>query len=585
MKESKSRKHGGTDKADNKQRKIPVLSSIRFRIMSTIGIAVFIAVISILLVVTIPVRSELDSVNTNYLYMTTVLYGQKLETVVNLTKNDIDIRKVPSRLEAFLKEARLENCDSSYCFLVREDGIVILHPDLSKVGRKVSIGELQNVIGQMGSGNPPEPGIINYTENGVDKIAAYYASSKGFVLAICSDREDFLASINSTTKMAILAGLVIFGIMLLFGLYQALRITKPIETVSEVVDRIGSLDFRADERTENLAKRKDETGIIAASVENMQERLSKIITEIKKQSSLLYQSAGELWGNARETNETASQIDSAVKEIATGASETKRANEEVGVIGEMIVDTGAQVSSLSETAGRMSETSEEAFKILTELVQINTQTSEAIDRIYEQTNETNQAAEKIKEATTIIAGIASQTNLLSLNARIEASRAGEAGKGFAVVASGVQELAEQSSASVESIDAIVEDLVQNSSKAVEVMDEVRDIMQRQSVMVEQTADAFRSVREGIDGSLDNADNIRSHTDQLEKARISIINTVGSLSSIASQNAESSQETSNTLTGILSALAIMTEGIDGLNMIAKALDDNISEIIIEEEKDK
>ena len=255
------------------------------------------------------------------------------------------------------------------------------------------------------------------------------------------------------------------------------------------------------------------------------------------------------------------------------------------MIGEMIVDTGAQVSSLSETAGRMSETSEEAFKILTELVQINTQTSEAIDRIYEQTNETNQAAEKIKEATTIIAGIASQTNLLSLNARIEASRAGEAGKGFAVVASGVQELAEQSSASVESIDAIVEDLVQNSSKAVEVMDEVRDIMQRQSVMVEQTADAFRSVREGIDGSLDNADNIRTHTDQLEKARISIINTVGSLSSIASQNAESSQETSNNLTGILSALAIMTEGIDGLNMIAKALDDNISEIIIEEEKDK
>ena len=138
---------------------------------------------------------------------------------------------------------------------------------------------------------------------------------------------------------------------------------------------------------------------------------------------------------------------------------------------------------------------------------------------------------------------------------------------------------------MESIDAIVEDLVQNSSKAVEVMDEVRDIMQRQSVMVEQTADAFRSVREGIDGSLDNADNIRSHTDQLEKARISIINTVGSLSSIASQNAESSQETSNNLTGILSALAIMTEGIDGLNMIAKALDDNISEIIIEEEKDK
>ena len=564
-------------------RRIPVFSSIRFRIMSTIGIAVFIAVISILLVVTIPVRGELDSVNTNYLYMTTVLYGQKLETAVNLTKNDVDIRKVPSRLESFLKEARLENCASSYCFLIREDGTVILHPDLSKVGRQVGIEDLQDIVSQMKSGEPPEPGIITYKEDGAEKIAAFYASSKGFILAICSDREDFLATINRTTRMAILAGIGIFAVMLMFGLYQALRITRPIETVSEVVDRIGTLDFRGDERTEYLAKRKDETGIIAASVENMQERLSKIITEIKKQSSLLYESAGELWGNARETNETASQIDSAVKEIATGASETKRANEEVGIIGEMIIDTGTQVSSLSETANRMSQTSEEAFKVLTELVQINAQTAKAIDRIYEQTNETNQAAEKIKEVTALISSIASQTNLLSLNARIEASRAGEAGKGFAIVASGVQDLAEQSRASVESIDTIVEELIQNSSKAVEVMDEVREVMQRQSIMVEQTSGAFRSVREGIDGSLDNADNIRRHTDQLENARVSIINTVDSLSSIASQNAESSQETSDNLAGILRALQTMTAGIDGLNMIARTLDENINEIIIEEEK--
>lgn len=96
-------------KKSKKQRAVPVLSSIRFRIMFTIGIAVFIAVVSVLLVVTIPVRGELDSVNTDYLYNQTLLYGQKLETAVNLTHYHTDIRQVPFRLEAFLQGARLES--------------------------------------------------------------------------------------------------------------------------------------------------------------------------------------------------------------------------------------------------------------------------------------------------------------------------------------------------------------------------------------------------------------------------------------------------------------------------------------------
>ena len=161
MKQSKAKDLKG------KERRVPILSSIRFRIMFTLGIAIFIAVTSILLVVTVPVRGELDSVNTNYLYMTTVLYGQKLESAVNLTKNAIDIRKVPSRLEAFLKEARLINCQSSFCFLVREDGIVIYHPDKTKVGRQVTINEIGSIAAQVKNGSVPEPGVVTYLENGI----------------------------------------------------------------------------------------------------------------------------------------------------------------------------------------------------------------------------------------------------------------------------------------------------------------------------------------------------------------------------------------------------------------------------------
>ena len=562
-----------------RKRPVPLLSSIRSRIMFTVGTAVFIAVVSVLFVVTVPVRGELDRVNTSYLYNQTLLYGQKLETAVNLTQYHTDIRKVPFRLEAFLQGARLDSCESSYCFLVREDGIVLMHPDHTKVGRQTDVEDIRKIALQVGSGNVSAPGIVTYDENGTEKIASYYASGKGFVLAITVDRSDFFSTINRMTRVAVLTGIVIFMVMLGFGSYQARRITRPIETVSDVVDRIGALDLTDDPRVDELAGRKDETGIIADSVKEMRQKLVRIIEEIKSQSTLLYGTSNELSENARETRENASHVASAVREIATGASETQRANADVGLIGEMIEETSGQVSGLMETADRMRQTSEEAFKTLAELVKINEQTALSIDRIYEQTNETNQAAGKIKEVAALIEDIASQTNLLSLNARIESSRAGEAGRGFAIVAEGVQNLAEASSASANDITVIIADLVENSGKAVEIMDEVRQVMQTQSAMVEQTEEAFRIVRDGINGSLSNAVNIREHTGRLDEARESIIQTVGSLSTIASQNAESSQDTSDTLAEILRALQIMADGIDRLNGIAGTLEANVQEIRI------
>ena len=560
-------------------KRVPMLSSIRFRIMSAIGIAVFIAVLSVLLVVTIPVRGELDSVNTDYLYNQTLLYGQKLETAVNLTQYHTDIRKVPFRLASFLQGARLERCESSHCFLVRDDGIVLLHPDPTRVGRQVTIDEIKSVVQQTGSGQIPEPGIVTYEEDGIDKIASYYASSKGFVLVIAVDRADFFATINRMTTIAVLTGVIIFSIMLAYGLYQSLRITRPIETVSDVVDRIGALDFTDDPRADQLADRKDETGVIAASVKHMRQKLVTIIEEIKKQSDVLYQTSNELSGNARDTNENVSQMESAVGEIATGANETMRVNEDVTVIGEMILDTGAQVSVLSETANGMRQSSEEAFRTLSELVQTNERTAVAIERIYEQTNETYQAAEKIQEAAGLIAEIASQTNLLSLNANIEAARAGEAGRGFAIVATEVQKLAEESSASAKNIDAIIHDLVDNSTRAVEIMNDVREVIQQQSEVVEQTEEAFRNMRKGIDGSIVSAESIRERAEKLDVARVSITDTVDSLSEIASRNARESQESTESMSQIIDALKVMTEGINGLNEIAGILEGSVSEIQI------
>ena len=140
------------------------------------------------------------------------------------------------------------------------------------------------------------------------------------------------------------------------------------------------------------------------------------------------------------------QVDRAVGDIATGATsqaqETQNATENVIAMGNMIEDTNAEAERLNGNAQQMKDSSDQAMQILKELNEINDRTKQSIEEVYTQTNITNESVQKIKEATVLIASIAEETNLLSLNASIEAARAGEQGKGFAVVASQIQKLAE-----------------------------------------------------------------------------------------------------------------------------------------------
>ena len=167
-------------------------------------------------------------------------------------------------------------------------------------------------------------------------------------------------------------------------------------------------------------------------------------------------------------------------DIASGATnqadETQSATENVITMGNMIEETNSVAEALHKNSKQMQESSNQAMSILKELMEVNDQTKLSIDEIYEQTNITNASAQKIKAATDIIASIAEETNLLSLNASIEAARAGEQGRGFAVVASQIQKLAEQTNSASGNIEEIVEALLNDSELVVETMTNAQGII-------------------------------------------------------------------------------------------------------------
>ncbi len=273
-------------------------------------------------------------------------------------------------------------------------------------------------------------------------------------------------------------------------------------------------------------------------------------------------------------------MDKEVSEIAESASsqagEKQKAKENVITIGNMIEEASQGVKDLNEMASGMQNSDQVAIGILQELGSVNEQTRNSIGDIARQTVTTNESASKIREVTGLITEIAEETNLLSLNASIEAARAGDAGRGFAVVASQIQKLADQSSSSAKQIEEIVDRLISDSEQAVATMDQVKAIISKQSEDVEKTGNAFGEVSEGIKNSMSVIQSISEKVRTMDEARVNVVDTVQNLTAIAEENAASTQESSASVTSITGIAVNIEQSSGDLKQIAMDLDEDMKE---------
>ena len=323
----------------------------------------------------------------------------------------------------------------------------------------------------------------------------------------------------------------------------------------------------------------DEIGEICRTVKKVREELKVIVGEIKGVSNHLLDESQSLSVKTNDTSDHVDQMERAIGEIALGATnqaeETQDASENIITMGNMIEETVEELGNLSESAKSMKERGEAAIEALRELQATNKKTSTSIDIIYEQTNVTNESAQKIKEATALITDIASETNLLSLNASIEAARAGEQGRGFAVVAAQIQKLAEQSNESAKQIESIILSLIADSDKAVSTMNEVKEIMEQQSENVANTNTQVNNLLQDVEKSLAGIEEVVSKTNKINDVRTSVVDTVQNLSAIAEENAASSEETSASVTEINSIVGDIAINATDLKDISHELDQSMA----------
>ena len=494
--------------------------------------------------------------------------GDLLKGEVNLTE---------TQFEAIDKFVAGSNADITLCYgktrmittLKDENGQRNVGTDISdEVWEVISRGETYR--------------SSNLKVNGKDYYACYVPvrDDSGVIIGTISSgesAEDVDALVQSKVTEIMIVSVIIIIIMGVAAFFLAGMIAKQIVKVEKYVEEVagGDLTIVVDEKLKN---RNDEIGRMGRAVEKLVRELKKVVGSLQHSADTLFQAGNTLDEMSSQSSSTADEISRAVEDVSKGAvsqaDEIESASSEVVTMGDLIERIVGNVENLARTSDKMSEAGEASIKTMRELVDANTHTVEAINKIAKQIRRTNESVEQISTAASLITNIAEQTSLLSLNASIESARAGEAGKGFAVVAGEIQKLAEQSDETATEIMRIIDALQDESKETIEVMDRTEELIKAQQQKLDDTRNRFSDVSNGINESRGETNIIRDNASACDSARVTVVDVITNLSAISEQNAASSQETTASMQELNATINVLAESASKLKDLSHELNEEM-----------
>ena len=379
---------------------------------------------------------------------------------------------------------------------------------------------------------------------------------------------------DSVKVVVIFIGIAIM-VSLVLAIYSGKKISKPILFITDLVDKTSKLDFKSDDEFKEILKYKDETGIIGKAVMNLRSELRDIIGEIQKNSDFVKENTETL---LISVNETVASIDAVAKtseEMAKGAvsqaDDSQRSAEELAHL-EMEINNAIQNAELLKNYSNKTivanESGIEAIDALGNSLEKN---NEASSQTADNIMQLAQRSKSIDEIVNTIQTIAEQTNLLALNAAIEAARAGEAGRGFAVVADEIRKLSEQTAQSTEEIKNMISQIQNEISVSKENMDKGNVLLKNSNESMKDAYTAFKTIEQSINSMTNQTEKLIISMDKVDSGKNSVVNSIQGIAAVTEESAAATEEVSSSMEEQANTMDNINGTVEKLDKIVLTLD--------------
>ena len=362
--------------------------------------------------------------------------------------------------------------------------------------------------------------------------------------------------------------------LILFAVIASLiskKVADPLKKMAGAIEKISAGETAVDIDAKSNVK---ETTQLIMAADQLTDILSRAVGNIRTSADTLTETIRQTRDMASESSDATKQISESMQALTQTTmnmtSNVQDINDNMSRMSDIIEQTIKNVDNLNNNAGAMSEANKDATDRIGSVVKSSESSGAAIADIVEQINKTNAAVSKINEMVDLITGIASQTNLLSLNASSEAARAGEAGRGFAVVAGEIKTLAEQSDVSANQIKAIVKEVGESSMLCVEQAEVVKEAITREKELLNASQDSFTVLDNNIKGAVEEIMAVSAVTAQLETIKETILSAVTDLSAISEETTATNEEVAAAIANISANVDNVSENTDTMNNLSDDL---------------
>lgn len=442
-----------------------------------------------------------------------------------------------------LSDVKLEGMGSAYMYVVQKDGTMLYHPTKEKVGQPVENAVIKGVVQQLQDGKKPGTAVVEYDFNGTTKYSAYTILNNENILVLTADESEALAGITAVTGLAIGISAIVMLLTIIITFIMGRRLMQPLVKVSTIIEEIANGDINADFGM--VKESNDEIGLIIEKMKELTQSLGSIVGKIRNSSDTMSSNSYELNDTSSQTLAANNEISKAVEDVAEGstgmAASISKINENLLEMSNETKDINASVDEIKNQTVAVQDSSKIMNDKIKSMQDSSRKMDDGISAISKRIETVNTTVDKVSNIVSVIEEISSETNLLSLNASIEAARAGDAGKGFAVVAQEIRVLSDNTNTELENIKQIISSLVEECRYCVQASGTIVEDNAKQKEEIKAVLDEFGSLDEQIQKTAEKADEIEELVTAMIELNDDITKSSNSLTDVSAANAAATEE--------------------------------------------